>query len=366
MLMDPKAIAGRSARRERRLLQDESRHSGSLLCWKCPERELCGGLNIGVGSMSCLDFCCGGKASCDKVCRRTPAKYVERYREVGGFDLQMVPRTPVLGDVKLPSVVPVFYHGGARENGYAGPVVCLPFFRAIAADGTLKAQDGSDLRRRFRIGADSQVIMSATAQDDFLESWWNLGPARRREVIRTLCDAGVALVTTPNYSLFTDHPRWDDLHSMKRIALVWEEFQNGGLPAALHVNGRTERDAERWSEFIRQRPEVKMLAFEFGTGAGRGNRRSLHSQRLIEMAAHADRPLQLLIRGATEKVAEFRQGFGAVSVLDTSAFMKTMFRWRAVVSGAGALNWERQPTPKGASLDALLAQNIKAIESTLG
>jgi hypothetical protein len=34
----------------------------------------------------------------------------------------------------------------------------------------------------------------------------------------------------------------DDLHSIKRIALVHSEFLDEGLPAALHVNGRSEAD----------------------------------------------------------------------------------------------------------------------------
>lgn len=53
------------------------------------------------------------------------------------------------------------------------------------------------------------------------------------------------MVTTPNYSLSIDQPRWDDLHSLKRIAIVHEEFLNEGLPAALHVNARTDKDWER-------------------------------------------------------------------------------------------------------------------------
>lgn len=31
------------------------------------------------------------------------------------------------------------------------------------------------------------------------------------------------------------------MHSMKRIALAWEEFQSAGMPAALHVNARCEK-----------------------------------------------------------------------------------------------------------------------------
>ena len=118
--------------------------------------------------------------------------------------------------------------------------MCLPFFKVISKNGRLKCPDDAVLRKRFRLAADVPVILSATAKDHFIEAWWNLGLARRKEVICALRDLGVSSVTTPNYSLFTSQPRWDDMHSMKRIALAWEEFQNAGMPAALHVNARCE------------------------------------------------------------------------------------------------------------------------------
>lgn len=38
-----------------------------------------------------------------------------------------------------------------------------------------------------------------------------------RDAVRRLRSIGVEMVTTPNFSLFVDGPRWDDLHSIKRI-----------------------------------------------------------------------------------------------------------------------------------------------------
>ena len=59
----------------------------------------------------------------------------------------------------------------------------------------------------------------------------------------------------------------DDLHSIKRIALVRSEFLDEGLPAALHVNGQSEADFKRWTDFLVARPEVTDVAYEFITGA---------------------------------------------------------------------------------------------------
>lgn len=364
MLIGRKESAYRNTRRERRLLQDEQRCSGSLQCPTCPEWGWCGGLKIAIPSMSCLDLCCGGDDSCDAVCRRNK-KYVEQVREIDGYDLSNVPRKPALDALELPSLVPMFYHGNGRVNAYDGDAVCIPFFKVISKSGRLKCPDDAALRRRFQLAANVPVILSATAKDHFIEAWWNLGIARRKEIIRALRDIGVLSVTTPNYSLFTSQPRWDDMHSMKRIALAWEEFLSQGMPAALHVNARCERDSERWAEFIAMRPEVTTIAFEFGTGAGRGECRQRHTHRLIQIAKHTSRPLQLLVRGASNQIAMLRTGFQDVSVLDTTTFMKTMYRYRATERD-GAIMWQSDPTPKGEPLDELLLHNIGSIRKAMG
>jgi hypothetical protein len=45
-------------------------------------------------------------------------------------------------------------------------------------------------------------------------------------------------------------PRLDNLFNMKRIALVWSEIQREGMPCALHLNARTDRDFERCDKEI--------------------------------------------------------------------------------------------------------------------
>ena len=178
MLIDRKEPRERNFRREHRLLQDESRYPESLGCPTCPANgsvaEAC---KIVVGSVSCLDFCCGGEASCDIVCPRRAAAYVDSVREIGGFELKNVPRAPMLETPSLPSLVPVFYHGNARAGAYAGPAVCIPLFKVLGADGRPKLKSESALRSRFRIAAGVPLILSGTSKDRFIEAWWNLSPA---------------------------------------------------------------------------------------------------------------------------------------------------------------------------------------------
>src|SRR5262249_51458579 len=146
------------------------------------------------------------------------------------------------------------------------PAVALPFARMFdRRTGEARFKDRYDLSCRFRIDENAAVVLSGTDVDSPLESWWSLGRERRKRIIQSLKELRIDIVTSPNYSLFIDQPRWDDLHSMKRIAIVQSEFLNGGLQAALHVNGRTELDFQRWADYVRQRPEIQIIAYEFAT-----------------------------------------------------------------------------------------------------
>jgi hypothetical protein len=354
----------RNLRIEKRLWHDERRHTPSLGCTACPERGMCGGLNIASPLFDCLSFCCGQPAHCDTVCRNKPEDFAARVREVSGFNLSNVPRAAICAAPELPALIPVLYHRANRAIPFeSSPVVCLPLYGVIQRqNGVARFSSATELARAFAISSSVTVVLTGTSRDAALERWWSLG-AQRLEVIRALRKLRIGLVTTPNYSLFIDQPRWDDMHSMKRIAIVHEEFLREGLPAALHLNARTERDWSRWGSYIAARPEVTHVAFEFATGAGWADRIDWQADQLIRLAREANRPLHLIVRGGAKFVPNFSREFAGVSLLETSAFMKTQHRQCASVSTNGTPNWTKLPTGPGESLDSLLAQNWAVISA---
>jgi hypothetical protein len=176
-----------------------------------------------------------------------------------------------------------------------------------------------------------------------------------------LRECGVTLATTPNFSLFVDRPRWDDLHSIKRIALAHWEFLDEGLAAALHVNGRTEMDFHRWAEFLGERPEITHIAYEFTTGTGRSSRRGLHVDWLCGLVGKVGRPLHLVIRGGMEALQTLYDAFdGSITVLETSAFIKTMMQQRAAYSKE-SIAWLPAPTAVDEPLDELYEANRQMV-----
>lgn len=354
----------RNLRRERRLWHDRDRHLPSLGCHGCPEKTLCGGLAIRRHAFSCLDFCCGSPDGCDVVCRLHP-NFALRVREVGGFDLNHVPRAAPVNSPILPSVIPMVYGRTSRAEAFGPAAVALPLFQLFhRRSGQTHFDSRAEMLEGFGLSENCQIVLSGIAKDPPIEGWWRLSDTRRN-VIRRLRELGIVLVTTPNYSLFIDQPRWDDLHAMKRIALVHEEFVSEGLPAALHVNARTETDVQRWTDYIGQRPEVTHVAYEFTTGTRRAGRQDVHAAWLASLARTVGRPLHLVVRGGLDVLAMLAGAFARVSVIETSIFMKTMHRSRAIISDDGALTWQRTLTPIGAPLDDLLAENHRTVETWL-
>jgi hypothetical protein len=103
---------------------------------------------------------------------------------------------------------------------------------------------------------------------------------------------------------FSSQPPWDNLHSMKRIAIVHEESLSEGMPAALHINARTDHNWQRWRDYVADRPEITHIAFEFATGAGRSKRMRRHADHLIPLAGPLQAPAPSRARARTNPAVD--------------------------------------------------------------
>lgn len=345
------------------LWDDAENASASLGCWTCVDRGTCGGAHKNSSFFDCTDYCrCADKASCDLVCRGNPAAFVARVREVDGFKLTTAPRAPDVSVDPLPSMVPFIEHNSARHGRLNFPIVAIPLYALIdLGKAEMKFKDREALTAKFGIEPQVRLVVSGVGRDRKIERYWEL--PNRVELLTQLQSLGIALITPPNFSVLTDVPRTDNLHAMKRILLAWIEMAEAGLPAALHVNARTERDYERWAELIAVRSEIQSIAVEFATGAGRGCRIDWHVARLRQLAVDVNRPLRLVVRGGARVLEPLRQSFDAVTVIDTDAFNKTRCRKQAYFSESGKLQWRGHPTANGEPLDGLLQQNVATLHS---
>lgn len=359
----PQQHSSRQISNTQALWDDAETASASLGCSTCVDRGTCGGAHKDSSFFDCNDYCrCADKQSCDLVCRGNPATFVARVREIGGFDLATAPRAPEVSVDPLPSMVPLIDHNSARQGRLNFPIIAITLYALIdLSNGLLKVKDREALASQFGIGSEARIVVSGVGRDRKIERYWEL--PNRAELLAQLQSLGIALITPPNFSVLTDVPRTDNLHAMKRILLAWVEMAEAGLPAALHVNARTERDYQRWADLIAARPEIQSIAIEFATGAGRGSRIAWHVARLRQLAADVNRPLRLIVRGGARALEPLRQSFDAVTVIDTDAFHKTLRRKQAYFTESGELRWRGHPTATGEPLDGLLQQNVATLHS---
>ena len=297
------------------------------------------------------------------VCRFNPSLFVAHMREVGGLDFDTAPRIAANGVPALPMIVPFVHHRYGRAAVLNEPVVALSLYEFVNfATAKLQVRTRAELSARFLISETAQVLVNGVDKDGPIERWWDY---KDRELVQALLNQlGITLTTTPNYSLLTDVPRTDNLHAMKRILLAWTEMASAGLATALHINGRTEHDYLRWGDLIAERPEIEILAFEFASGCGWGERIHWHVTQLCRLADRVGRPLAIVIRGGGRKLEELLQHFAQVTLVETDAFARTIRRRRAYLTEEGRLKWAKSPTPLGAPIDELLAHNVNLVRTS--
>ena len=200
-------------------------------------------------------------------------------------------------------------------------------------------------------------MLIGSGRDKPIEAWWGLSQ-QRAVIIAALRALGVALITGPNYSIFTDEVRYNDMYNMKRIVTAWQEIVAGGVPGAYHLNARTPQDYRRLASFIAAREEVSELAFEFKTGATWRHRRAFHLAELVQLAGRVGRPLHLVMIGGITAIPTLTPAYSKVTYVDTSAFMNAIYRQRLYFADDGKMRKVRELTLNGQPIDDLLAENI--------
>ncbi|KPF67400.1 hypothetical protein IP69_13780 [Bosea sp. AAP35] len=335
----------------------------SLGCIDCPELGICGGQTIDGAGFNCLDHCCGKSDSCQAVCPNAQ-RFADRIREVGGLDLE-TPQIAPLRPLVLPSYLPMLFHGSALVKTITIPAVAIPLYRFFDQAAGCRFNTRESICQSYKIDSRTDIVLSGVAQDHEVEGWWKLEAPGRIKAIANLRSLGIAMVTTPNFSLMVDRPRWDDLHSMRRIVLSYHELVSEGQAAALHVNGRTRQDFLRWTEYVAAHGEVTHIAYEFTTGTKNPLRMRQHAQWLVELAQACGRRLGLVLRGGTQVVG-LLSNFYDISVIDSSPFEKAQHREVAWIDHEEQRRWKKRLTAPGEPVDALLDENIRISERWFG
>lgn len=319
------------------LMDDADRYSPALYCGICCLKPECGGLHCKASPLSCDEFCCGGSEDCTIVCRSHP-DFLEQISEVGGLSLTNLPHVSGPAVCLTRDIVPLIYHGSKRGSRFWSRHIALRLADLIDFErGRARYRTRDHLCDAFKIDPSCGILLTGVDHDPVIERIWRL-EGRRPAVFRDLARIGIDCATTPNFSMILDVPRTDNLHSMKRIAIVYQEMCEAGLPTALHVNGRTERDFGRWGEFLAARPYIDALAYEFITGSGMSSRLPMHLSWLNKMISGLSRRVTFVVRG-NPRCLDLLPSDCVPVYIETTSFVKTVKRQEPVRVGNRRTRW---------------------------
>ncbi len=335
--------------------------SPAMGCSNCGNLAICGGLSPEAPIWNCRDLCCGSPHKCNAVCPvHSPQDLARRMWEVNGWTLDNVRRVAPTKVETLPHVAPMIYHGSSRSTPFEAAAAAVPLHKLYhLRSGRPRWENRAAIESYFRLAPGTPLIIDGINKDHLIEPSWSVG--RESGLIEYLRDLRPAAVTTPNFSVFCDVAREDNFHNMKRIALLWAEAVDAGLPAALHLQGRTDQDFKRWTSFVADRPEVTLLSFEFGTGTSRVARGPWYAKQLAKLASSVPRPLRLIVRGRAY-LPLLIPHFKSVTLIDTCTHIRSMKRQRFdPISG----KWEPGFLLQGQPVDGLLQWNWDQQAETL-
>jgi hypothetical protein len=205
--------------------------------------------------------------------------------------------------------------------------------------------------------------LTGVDHDPEVERIWALHEYRPA-VFRGIASLGIACATTPNFSMILDVPRSDNLHAMKRIGILYNEMSQAGLPTAIHINGRTSRDFERWGDFLRARPYIGAISYEFITGSGLSGRLETHAEWLNAVRNAVGRPLACVVRGNPNCLELLSLSYTSVYI-ETTSFVKSIKRQAPLRLGNSRLRWSRNRSDSGKDVSHALQMNVGDMRETL-
>jgi hypothetical protein len=338
-------------------------------CKTCFHFADCGGFepeltlfnNDCVQANCCRSFLAGSEANippCDNVCPNNPA-YLQQLREVGGLSFNDIP-TITQQPAELPRYIPLAYRRYIQKMTVNWPTVALSTYEVVKfKNNQMKpvASCPDTLRQTFGLSPNTAVILRGVADDRPLERYWSY--RRIDKIPQQLATLGLTMAVGPNFSHFLDVPRHDNLFNRKRQLLCLREFVDAGVNTAPHLNAVQPGDWRFWSRYLAQNPTVNVVAIEFETG----NRGRTEGERvvreLVQLQQAAGRCLHPLVIGGTQYLECIAAEFEASSFVDSTPFMKTVYRQSFLgQSSKRKVIWRKSPTLPGESLDKLLRHNL--------
>jgi len=272
--------------------------SCGLLCDRCPAAARCGRT-----PNFCLRGRCGDCA--DPLLRMDVRQAVIDH--LGGLDLNWPRPVRHPQPADLPDHLPVLVQ--AYADAVDVPWVALHGGRVFGAAGRwITPKHRLPLGDAYRLGTRTKIALELYVEDRVLEGLWS----SRRTIIRELPALGFDLILAPNFSVWRDHSRFEQLVQQRRSFAFYHELLEAGLPAVPDVGWSLfEPDGRLWAEWINSQSDLRAVSIFCGGRKIHAERRALRETvEDIALFHRAVRPDVTFILGgvhAPERLVMFRR-----------------------------------------------------------
>jgi len=223
-----------------------------LDCQACPARARCGGRSNFCRLGSC------GECRTDPLRRMDVRQSIIEHLDGLDFTWRSEVAHPHLPD--LPDHLPVLVQ--AYVDRVDLPWVALHGGRVFGVTGSrITAKHHGPLREVYRLGATTKIALQLYVEDRVLEGLW----AARRSIIPQLKDLGFDLILTPNFSVWRDSSRFEQLVQQRRAFAFYHELVEAGLPAVPDVGfSLFEPDGRLWAEWVNSQSGLEAVSIFCG------------------------------------------------------------------------------------------------------
>lgn len=216
----------------------------------CPAAERCGRQP---------NFCLRADGGCSD-CRSQQELRRRVIQQLGGIDFSW-PRPVTHHDPgDLPIHLPVLVQ--AYPEPLRLPWVVLHGGRVFGITGrTITPKHRSGLRDTYRLSPSTRLALELYVEDRVLDGLW----AERSRLIPELGELGLDLILSPNFSVWRDASRFEQLVQQRRSFAFYHELREAGLPAIPDVGwSRFEPDGRLWAEWINGQPDLHAVSIFCG------------------------------------------------------------------------------------------------------
>jgi hypothetical protein len=240
-------------------------------CAVCPAAQRCG---------RTPNFCRLGRCA---ECADDPLLRVNVRRAamdaLGGLDLAWPRPVSHHQPVELPLHLPVLVQ--AYADPIAIPWVAVHGGRLLGASGRPTPKHRRrPLREVYRLDAGTRLALELYVEDRVLEGVWG----RRGQLLDELLELGFDLVLAPNFSVWRDAPRFEQLLQIRRSIIWFHEAIEAGLRVLPDIGWSLwEPDGRLWAEWVNSQPDLRAISIFCGGKRIHAERRA-HQETVEDIA----------------------------------------------------------------------------------